>query len=168
MAADQAMNAESVTSKASRGGDAAGLIVSILILTVIGGGVGAFLGLKLFSTSMSPVADSSKLEVTERSKISENTMIRSLAPIITNLADAKRTTIRLQTALVYDSDPSIETGAIGVKITEDILMAVRTWTLADLEGASGLQLLRQDLTDRARIRSDGRVREVVIQSLIVE
>ena len=37
-----------------------------------------------------------------------------------------------------------------------------------IEGANGFQNLREDLNERARVRSGGRVREVVIQSLVVE
>ena len=41
-------------------------------------------------------------------------------------------------------------------------------TLTQIEGASGFQHLREDLNERARIRSGGKVRDLVIQALIVE
>jgi flagellar FliL protein len=40
--------------------------------------------------------------------------------------------------------------------------------LGQIEGASGFQNLREDLNDLVRIRSAGKVRELVIQTLIVE
>ena len=45
---------------------------------------------------------------------------------------------------------------------------MRTLTLAQIAGASGLQHLREDLNERAAIRSDGRVRELILQTLVVQ
>jgi flagellar FliL protein len=45
---------------------------------------------------------------------------------------------------------------------------VRTITLAQLEGASALEHLREDLNERAALRTDGAVSEVVIQTLVVQ
>jgi flagellar FliL protein len=45
---------------------------------------------------------------------------------------------------------------------------LRTVPLAQIEGANGFQHLREDLNDRVRARSGGNVRELIIQSMIVE
>ncbi len=54
------------------------------------------------------------------------------------------------------------------EITEDIIAYLRTVPMSDLEGPSGFLHLREDLNDRVRIRSGGKVREVVIQTLVLE
>ena len=39
---------------------------------------------------------------------------------------------------------------------------------AQIEGARGLQYLREDLNERAAIRSAGKVRELIIETLVVQ
>ena len=57
---------------------------------------------------------------------------------------------------------------LAAQIAEDIVAYLRTVSLAQIEGASGFQHLREDLNDRVRVRSGGKVRDLVIQSLVVE
>ena len=54
------------------------------------------------------------------------------------------------------------------QIAEDIIAFLRTVTLVQIQGASGFQHLREDLNDRVRVRSGGKVRDLVIQSMIIE
>ena len=54
------------------------------------------------------------------------------------------------------------------QITEDIIAFLRTVTLVQIQGASGFQHLREDLSDRVRVRSGGKIRDLVIQSMIIE
>ena len=54
------------------------------------------------------------------------------------------------------------------RIGDDILAYLRTVSLRQLEGPIGLENIRQDLNDRAAIRSDGKVREFVIRTLVVQ
>ena len=60
-----------------------------------------------------------------------------------------------------------EEGAISV-LDKDTVAYLRTLSLPLIEGASGLLHLREDLNDRARIRSGGKVRDLIIHTLIVE
>jgi flagellar FliL protein len=45
---------------------------------------------------------------------------------------------------------------------------LRTLALSQIEGAGGLQALREDLAERVRLRSNGRARELVIETLVVQ
>jgi flagellar FliL protein len=54
------------------------------------------------------------------------------------------------------------------ELRQDMVAYVRTITLAQLEGASALEHLREDLNERAALRTDGAVSEVVIQTLVVQ
>ena len=88
-------------------------------------------------------------------------------PIVTNLAIPEGISIRLQTAIVYDKTDAPQIDVIATKIGEDVLAFVRTLTLAQIQGSSGLQALRDDLNERAVVRSDGKVRELLIEMLVV-
>ena len=66
--------------------------------------------------------------------------------------------------------------AHGVKIEPDLAASIQgdfaaylsALSLPQLAGASGLQYLREDLEERAKLRSDGRVEKVIISSLVME
>ena len=73
----------------------------------------------------------------------------------------------MQTAIVYDKTDAPQMDVIATKIGEDVLAFVRTLTLAQIQGSSGLQALRDDLNERAVVRSDGKVRELLIEMLVV-
>jgi flagellar FliL protein len=53
-------------------------------------------------------------------------------------------------------------------IQQDLLAYMRTVKLHQIEGASGFQHLKADLTERAAIRSDGHVRAVLVRTLLFE
>ena len=44
----------------------------------------------------------------------------------------------------------------------------RTVTLRQIEGASGLQHLREDLNERVALRTKGQVRELIVEMLVVQ
>jgi len=94
--------------------------------------------------------------------------LKSLAPIVASLASPERTWIRLEAALVMEGDQSAEAKMLAAQITEDIVAFLRTVPLTQIQGASGFQHLREDLNDRVRVRSGGKVRDLVIQALIIE
>ena len=93
--------------------------------------------------------------------------MKELAPVVTNLAAPDGSWIRLQTAIVYDKTDAPAMELVGRKVSEDILTFVRTLTLEQIQGASGLEALRDDLNERAQLRSDGKVRELLIEMLVV-
>ena len=68
----------------------------------------------------------------------------------------------------------LEEGAVGDadllagQIGEDILAYLRTVSLPQISGASGLKHLMEDLDERTAIRSEGRVRELIIQTLVIQ
>ena len=76
--------------------------------------------------------------------------------------------MRLQATLVFDGASTPKPDILAAQIAEDILGFMRTLTLGQIAGACGLQHLREDLNERATIRSDGRVRELILQTLVVQ
>lgn len=94
--------------------------------------------------------------------------VRELPSIVTNLAGTERVMIRLQTAILFDAKAIANPDVLASQIADDILAFLTTVTSSQIEGASGLQHLREDLNDRAKVRSQGRVRELIIETLVVQ
>jgi flagellar protein FliL len=149
-------------------------IAVMLILTGLGIGLGGLTGLQLLSRM--EAATSSKGDARSgqgggqalKGRYSASANLRSLPPIVTNLASPGRTWIRLEASLVVDGDQTAEVNVLVAQITEDIIAFLRTVTLVQIQGASGFQHLREDLSDRVRVRSGGKIRDLVIQSMIIE
>lgn len=98
-------------------------------------------------------------------KAAESLRIFRLEPITTNLADPVEVWARVELALVFVDRPDPDLAEV---IHQDILAYLRTVKARQIEGPSGLQHLRSDLDERARVRSDGKVRQVLIRTLLFE
>jgi flagellar FliL protein len=85
--------------------------------------------------------------------------------ITTNLAAPSDVWVRMELSLVFDGEPD---DAIAEQIHQDFLAFMRTVKLPQVEGASGFQHLKEDLEERARIRSHGLVRNILIKTLLFE
>jgi flagellar FliL protein len=88
-----------------------------------------------------------------------------LPPITTNLAAPDEIWVRLEVALAFDAPPAEN---ISDNIHQDLLGFLRSVKLHQIEGASGFQHLKEDLEERAKIRSDGAVKKLLIRTLIFE
>ncbi len=149
----------------------AGTIVPILALTVAAAGGGALVGTRIVSAVRVTAAKDPQAQARPGapSAVEPTTLaVKELAPIVTNLASPQGAIVRLQTAIVYDRSDSNQMDVVAGRIGDDILAFVKTLTMAQLEGASGLQHLREDLNERASVRSDGRVHELMIEMLVVQ
>jgi flagellar protein FliL len=91
-----------------------------------------------------------------------------LPTIVTNLGAPQETWIRLEASLVFDPKAAPHPEALGAQVAEDILAFLRTTTLSQLQGAAGLQYLRQDLNDRIATRTGGAMKEIVIRTLVLQ
>jgi flagellar FliL protein len=146
-----------------------GFIIAMLVATVVAGVGGGIFGMYGLGTTVTEVGKKSE-PPPERAKtpFAPGQNVRALSPIVTNLAGPRGTWIRLEAAIVVDSAAASEESMLAAKIAEDIMAFLRTVPLAQIEGANGFQHLREDLNDRVRARSGGNVRELIIQSMIVE
>lgn len=89
----------------------------------------------------------------------------TLAPITTNLAVPGTTWVRMEASIILDepADPSLADD-----IHQDFVAYLRTLRVYQVEGATGFRNLKADLEERAKIRSGGHVRQVLIQTLLFE
>jgi flagellar protein FliL len=91
-----------------------------------------------------------------------------LPPIVTNLGGSSDTWVRLEASIVYDTNALPHPEVVAGEIAADELAYLRTATLAQMEGPIGMQGVRQDLAERASIRSEGKVKELIIRTLVVQ
>jgi len=91
-----------------------------------------------------------------------------MPPIVTNLGAPKDTWIRLEASIVFDAKAIPHPETLADEIASDELAYLRTVSLSQIEGPIGLQNIRQDLNERAAIRSNGKVSELIIRTLVVQ
>ena len=99
---------------------------------------------------------------------SEPSTLYDLPPVITNLGSPQDTWVRFEGSIVFDPKTLPHPEAVAGEIGDDFLAYLRTVSLKQLEGPIGLQNIREDLKERAATRSGGRVRELVIRTLVVQ
>lgn len=139
---------------------------ALVVLTLLGVATGAGLGVTLGEIRL-PEPEATVATSAEPRFGEDATLVR-MNPVVANLREPAETWVRVDAALVLDGVPPEQADALAAEVAGDTLAYLRTLTLARLEGASGLAYLREDLSERARTRSDGRVREFVIETLVVQ
>jgi flagellar protein FliL len=143
------------------------LLVTV-VMSLVSVTAGGFLGLQLVSQIKETAAAKESRAEAPPPKYGGGTGIVNLPAVVTNLADPPDAWVRLQAAIVFDTKAVPQPDVLAAQIAEDYLGFLKTLTVAQIGGASGLQHLREDLTERASIRSEGRIRELIIQSLVVQ
>lgn len=94
--------------------------------------------------------------------------IARLSPIVTNIRDPADAWVRLEASVIVDEIPKAEFEKTRASIERDIIAYLRSVNLPSLQGARGLMHLQQDLDERAAIRTDGRIKHVYINGLVVQ
>lgn len=141
----------------------------LLLVTAMSAGAGVLSSLHLLSTAQR-IADSQK-DVQERpmaSAFSPNARLRKISPVVTNLASPPGSWIRMEASIVTEQLSEEEANVLVARVGEDVVSYLRTLSPGQIEGARGLQYLREDLNERAVIRSSGKVRELIIETLVVQ
>ncbi|MCQ8780922.1 flagellar basal body-associated FliL family protein [Mangrovibrevibacter kandeliae] len=90
-----------------------------------------------------------------------------LPPVITNLYAPADVWLRLQAAVVIRQKQVEEPELLATQIQADTLAFLRTVQLAQIEGGRGLLHLKEDLEERAKLRSPA-VLDYVIQTMVTE
>ncbi|WP_068316764.1 flagellar basal body-associated FliL family protein [Polycladidibacter hongkongensis] len=96
--------------------------------------------------------------------------IVALKPIVTNLLSSSENWIRIESSVVLKkTDMSEEDHAVLAKeIEQDFLLYARTLGPRQLQGTRGLLRLRDDLNERAKMRGGRVVRELVLESVVIQ
>ncbi|MDZ4790695.1 MAG: hypothetical protein SGJ17_05715 [Hyphomicrobiales bacterium] len=144
-------------------------LVAFVLVTILAAAGGVLLGPQ--------IADAGRVTVQEgvpapagraprQHQLNSATLV-PLSPIVVSLAGTKKIWMRLEASIVLEGRPS-DAPLLAAKVGEDILAFLKTVTLAQIEGASGFMFLRDDLNDRVRLRSDDKIRELVIRTFAIE
>jgi flagellar protein FliL len=156
------MSDSAAASGAARG-SVKGSLIELAIVILLGACVGAaFEALRPALGMDKPAGASSDAPPIQPSAIVD------LPPIVTNLGAPQDTWIRLEGSIVFDPKTLPHPEAVAGQIGDDVLAYLRTVSLRQLEGPIGLENIRQDLNERAAIRSGGKVRAFVIRTLVVQ
>lgn len=94
--------------------------------------------------------------------------VKELPPVVTNLGEPETAWIRLQAAIVFDPKEFPHAEKLVPEIMSDITAYLRSLSVSSLEGAAGLRRLREELGERVAIRSEHKVREFIIETMVVQ
>ena len=91
-----------------------------------------------------------------------------LDPIIVDLSGDTKTWLRLELAVIADATIEVSDPEIKAQITGDIAAYIRTATLAQISGPTGYMHFREDILDRARLSTQGKIEKIYVQVMVVE
>lgn len=156
-------------TEASASPGKANLVVTLgalTVLAVVGGGLaGKMIVARVQGATSTPTPAAT---IASPIPYSGDIDVHELPPIVTNLANPADARVRLQVSIVFHKKAVENSAILTAQVGDDIVAFMKTVALKDLEGASGLQNLREDLSDRASTRSQGKVSEVIIEALVIQ
>ena len=169
-----------------------GFIIAVLLLAVLGAGAGAGFSLTFLNADATggqghataagkqeagkAVAAGKPGEVSSAPKGSgaaaggdaRNQQVVGLDPILVTLAGPQKSWARVELSVVIETVEKEDLAPLLKVMSEDLMSFLRTVPLSHVESAVGVEYLREDLSEIARMRSKGRARGVVLRSLVVE
>lgn len=173
-----------------KGGGLVVTIVIVLVLSLIAGGGGWFLGKSISDKFITQEKkDEIAKKAAEQAEIAaaeaggekkggkkeegggvpklanaENNVV-ALEPITSNLAYPSESWVRLEVALLFGDKPDEKTAE---EVHQDIMAYIRTVSLQQIQSARGFEYLRQDIKERAALRTEGRVKDVMFRTFVVQ
>lgn len=177
--------AEETGGKAAAGGGKGAFVIALVLLAVIGAGAGAGFSLMFFSADATPheaASDKRHLQIvqgatkhgeakdegTHGTAETSKVQIANLDPILVTLAGPQRSWARLELGIILEGASTPDDAILLKSMTEDIMAFMRTVPLVHVETAAGVEYLREDIEEIARLRSKGRARSIILRSLVVE
>ena len=162
-------------------------VVAVVLLTLLAGGGGAAMG--MLTTKPAPVEavpappiagpapeGAAKLQAhgnTDEAVAAESAdgapklVLVPLEPVLTNIYAPSNTWLRVEASLVLRDDGSENAKVLAAEVEADTLAFLRSVQLAQIEGTRGLMHLRDDLRERAKLRSPAVV-DYLIKTLVAE
>lgn len=148
-----------------------GWIGALLLVTLVAVGTGGGLGVYLLGNVEKSVDLKKREEADKAVKVLNyigDLSLRSVGSAVTNLAEPADAWVRIESSIVFKAGTLPNPDVTLAEIRADAVAYLRTMSLAQIEGASGLQHLREDLNERVAIRTKGAVRELIVESLVVQ
>ncbi|EJN06380.1 flagellar basal body-associated FliL family protein [Phyllobacterium sp. YR531] len=144
----------------------AALAIVVVVLTLIAAGGGWFLGGQL-GLAVPEAASGVEGQKTPATEAMPTGSVVVLKPILTNVKIPQDVWIRLEAGLIVRPGEAIS-DELSTAVAGDFMAFLRTVNLMQLRGPAGLEYLRMDLQERARMRTEGKVDKVYIWALVME
>jgi len=159
------------------------LVMGLVLVTILAVGAGWFVATNLLqpqdvgrpgaketqSKSKSEVKKAGKKDHEEGAESEpDGKAVTALHPIVVGLGRGQKTWLRIEMAVIAARSANLEEPQIKSRIASDIAAFLRNLTLDQISGPSGYLHLKEDLLDRARLSTEGKVDEVIITTLVVE
>jgi flagellar protein FliL len=93
--------------------------------------------------------------------------VKSLPTIVVNLRDPANAVVRLEAVVVIEPETP-DAAAIAAKIGDDLVAYLKTVSASELEGPTGFQYFREDLRRRATQVGGAKVKELLLQSFVIQ
>lgn len=148
-------------------------IASVAVLTIVALGGGAGVGWLVGGQSMERAEAALKPEkaandaAPAREPAESPNLVIKLEPMITNIATPAKIVVRVQGSIVVRKEEVGDPAVLAGLVQGDTLAFLRTIDLAQIEGARGLLHLKEDLTERAKLRSPA-ISDYLIESLVAQ
>ena len=152
--------------KAKTSGGAMSTILEIILIAVLAAGAGGGIAM-LNPPSAAPSPESKQAPTAANCGVSGVNLL-DLPPVVTNIGSPTDTWVRMEASIIFDAKATQHPEIMAAEIATDELAYLRTIALTQLQGPIGLENIRQDLTDRAVVRSGGKVTELVLRTLVVQ
>jgi flagellar FliL protein len=145
-------------------------VAAFAVLTAVAAGSGTLLGFHLVGSveeaiKNKPAEDKPALP---EARYATGTSLLKVPAVVANLASPEDVWVRLEASIVIADEEIDGPDVLAGEIAEDILAYLRTVSLEQIEGPSGLLNLHEDLNDRVAIRSHDQVRELIVETLVVQ
>lgn len=155
--------AKSAPKAAQQHGSTLSTLIVVAIVTVFGAGA----GMGLVWVLKPSLETRGAAEHTSVGAKTRGDVLLELPSIIAQLRGDQKSWVRLDASVVVA--PDVEAQQIGAAVlADDFLAYLQTLSVDDLSPPAGMRLLREDLQERARIRTRGRAKEVLFRSFIIE
>jgi flagellar FliL protein len=162
-----ALSASRADAPVKSGGSFGQFLVAMIVVTILSGALGFVFAPK----NPTPQGQGSKgatASADGQTAGAPTSNLLDLPPIVTNIGGPQELWVRLETSMIFDPSAIQHPETLAAEIANDILAYLRTVSVAQIQGPIGMQNLRQDLNERAAIRSGGAVKELVIRTLVLQ
>ena len=143
------------------------LVLLTLLSVATGGGFGLFM-MDSIEKRVEAKYKAAAEKVATASPYAGDVGVQKMAAVVTNMVSSESYWVRMEASIIYKKDADINPEAMAAETRQDVLTYLRTLSATQIQGPSGLLHLREDLNERARLRSKGVIREFVIESLVVQ
>lgn len=162
--------AEPEQTSAKRKGSLVQSIAALAVLTLVAAGSGTLLGFHLVGSVENAIKNKPEegAPPLPEPHHAAGTSLLKVPAVVANLASPQDVWVRVEASIIVLDEEMANPDVLAGEIAEDILAFLRTVSLEQIEGPSGLMHLKEDLNDRVAIRSNDQVRELVIETLVVQ